>query len=170
MTIYYRGAGAGTYWHTNDAPQQGFIPQSPGGTPPRDRLINHIARGTVTSPYVSLTQSYGVAWSYAVFFGLIQPNQQTPAYVYNAAITFLRADVSEEYRLPFALIRYALYGEEQQVEKYSYPYPNKNTDGIKCETCGEQALEHPLKQPALPQVILVEETQLLLERNHFSQV
>lgn len=32
----------------------------------------------------------------------------------NAAIKFLRAEVSKEHRLPFALIRYSLYGKEQE--------------------------------------------------------
>jgi len=33
----------------------------------------------------------------------------------NAAIKFLRAEVSKEHRLPFALIRYSLYGKEQDL-------------------------------------------------------
>lgn len=60
--------------------------------------------------------------------------------------------------------------ENHGVEKYSYHRPNKKTDEIKCETRGEQALKHPIRQPALPQAILVEETPLLLARNHLSQV
>lgn len=60
--------------------------------------------------------------------------------------------------------------ENHSVEKYSYHHPNKKTDEIKCEPWREQALKHPIRQPALPQAILVEETQLLLEKSHFSQV
>jgi hypothetical protein len=86
MPMFYRGAGVGTYWHTNDACQRGFTPQVPGMAPSIHRLMVHVARGTVTSPYVSLTRSYGVAWSYAVFFGRMQPTHTTPAYVYELEI------------------------------------------------------------------------------------
>ena len=86
MTIYYRGAGLGTYWHTNNAMQEGFTPQSPQLNHTPSLLINHIARGTVTSPYISLTQSYGVAWDYAVTFSRARPTQQNPAYVYQVEI------------------------------------------------------------------------------------
>ena len=33
--------------------------------------------------------------------------------------------------------------ENHSVEEYPYPYPNKKTDGIKCETRWEQAIKHP---------------------------
>ena len=86
MAIYYRGAGVGTHWHTRNAVGHGFTAQSPGLSHSRSRLINHIARGTVTSPYISLTQSYGVAWSYAVFFGRTRPTRRAPAYVYEVEL------------------------------------------------------------------------------------
>ena len=70
----------------HDATQQGFTAQAPRLSHSRSRLVNHITRGTVTSPYISLTQSYGVAWSYAVFFGRTQPTQQNPAYVYEVEL------------------------------------------------------------------------------------
>ena len=86
MPILYRGAGVGTYWHQRDARVTGFTPQHPGMSPSLDRLIGHISYGTVTSPYVSLTRSYGVAWSYAMSLGHSQPAQSNPAYVYEVEI------------------------------------------------------------------------------------
>ncbi len=65
MPIFYRGAGVGTYWHINDPEVAGFTPRLPRARASRDRLMNHVARGTVTSPFVSLTRSYGVAFDYA---------------------------------------------------------------------------------------------------------
>jgi len=55
MPIFYRGAGVGTYWHSNNAQQTGFTPRSPGTSATINALMHYIARGTVTSPYISLT-------------------------------------------------------------------------------------------------------------------
>jgi len=87
MPIFYRGAAVGTWWHKRDARKFGFTPNNPGIEATSDRLMNHIARGTVSSPYVSLTRSYSVAWSYATFAsrgGL--PTARRPAYVYEIEI------------------------------------------------------------------------------------
>jgi hypothetical protein len=46
----------------------------------------HIARGTVNSPFISLTRSYGIALNYASFFGTEIPTPQHPAYVYEIEI------------------------------------------------------------------------------------
>ncbi|MDE0400438.1 MAG: hypothetical protein OXL96_21795 [Candidatus Poribacteria bacterium] len=86
MAIFYRGAGIGTYWHTHDARQTGFIARAPQMHPTPDRLMLHIARGTVNSPFVSLTRSYGIALNYANFFGTEVPTPQHPAYVYEIEI------------------------------------------------------------------------------------
>jgi hypothetical protein len=85
MPIFYKGAGVGTYWHTNDARVQGFTPCSAtiGQTP--DRLMQHIARGNTFSPYISLTRSYGVAWDYAMN-GRARSTQANPGYVYEIEI------------------------------------------------------------------------------------
>lgn len=69
MPLFYRGAGPGTYWHVNDARLTGFTAQAEGMARGINPLRLHIARGTVSSPYVSLTRSYGIAWHYAVFCG-----------------------------------------------------------------------------------------------------
>ena len=93
---FYRGAGVGTYYHpdVNDATQSGFIAQSPIGgslagglTGPLIRaLMEHISSGTVNSPFVSLSRSYGIALSYAIYFSLEWPTQDNPAFVYQIDI------------------------------------------------------------------------------------
>lgn len=70
MPIFYRGAGIGTHWHTNDAQQVGFKARAPRTHPTDAELIRHIATDTDNSPYISLTCSRRVALSYAVFDGL----------------------------------------------------------------------------------------------------
>ena len=86
MAIFYRGAGIGTYWHTHDARQTGFIARSPQMQPTPDQLMLHITRGTVNSPFISLTRSYGIALNYANFFGTEIPTPEHPAYVYEIEI------------------------------------------------------------------------------------
>lgn len=66
MAIFYRGAGVGTWWHVNDPRLSGFVPRSPAMLRTPDRLMNHIAKTTTTSPFVSLTRSWGVALTYAL--------------------------------------------------------------------------------------------------------
>lgn len=82
MPFFYRGAGVGTYWHQRDARLDGFVARRPGQTASKDQLIKHIARGTVDTPYVSLTRSYGIAWTYAIQFGQGTPSEAKPAFVY----------------------------------------------------------------------------------------
>lgn len=86
MAIFYRGAGIGTYWHTHDARQTGFVARAPQMQSTVDRLMLHIARGTVNSPFISLTRSYGIALNYAIFFGNEVPTRECPAYVYEIEI------------------------------------------------------------------------------------
>ena len=84
MPIFYRGAGPGSFWDLNDACVSGFRSQAPGIAPGPDRLILHIAKGTVSSPYISLTRSYGVARDYAINTGVAVSvaTAQNPGYVY----------------------------------------------------------------------------------------
>lgn len=86
MAVFYRGAGVGTYWQFNDARIRGFTPQSPGVTATVDSLMDHIVQGTVTSPFVSLTRSYGVAFDYAKNFGRKRPTAANPGHVYRIEI------------------------------------------------------------------------------------
>ena len=86
MAIFYRGAGVGTYWHEKDARTSGFTPKSGGTQHNVDRLMQHVARANVDSPYISLTRSYGVAYNYAIM-GRTVPSEDTPAYVYEIVIS-----------------------------------------------------------------------------------
>ncbi len=86
MPIFYRGAGVGTYWHGMDARTTGFTARHPGMTPTGDRLMEHIARATTASPYISLTRSYAVAWDYAISLGSRRATARTPGYVYEVEI------------------------------------------------------------------------------------
>jgi hypothetical protein len=86
MAIFYRGAGVGTYWHSQDARISGLIPTSPGIQSTPDRVIQHVYNGLTNSPYVSLTVSYPVALNYALEMGNAQPTLDNPAYVYEIEI------------------------------------------------------------------------------------
>ena len=83
MATFFRGAGIGTYWHANNALLSGFTAQFPGGA---RNFLNHIRVGTTNSPYISLTRSFGVAWSYAMG-GHAVPTAANPAYVYEIDIS-----------------------------------------------------------------------------------
>ena len=86
MAIFYRGAGIGTYWYENDPVRQGFIARAPGMDSTTDRLMDHIARSTVNSPFISMTRSYGVAWHYAMSSSERVPMLSDPAYVHEIEI------------------------------------------------------------------------------------
>ena len=81
MPIFYKGASPGTHWHTHDATSIGFTSRNPGMLPDTDRVMQHISRGN-DSPYISLTRSYGVAYSYAVA-GAISSD---PGFIYEVVI------------------------------------------------------------------------------------
>lgn len=87
MALFYRGAGPGSYWHTNDGRLKGFSPHNPGGNPSSDCIINHIARGSTNSPYISLTRSYAVARSYALAGPAGYASVSTPGYVYEIEVS-----------------------------------------------------------------------------------
>ena len=86
MATFYKGAGIGTHWHVHDSRRVGFTARSPATHPETEGLINHIATGTVNSPYISLTRSYAVAWDYAVRGGLERPTADKPGYVYEIEV------------------------------------------------------------------------------------
>lgn len=86
MAIFYRGSGVGTYWHFNDARLIGFNAHFPGANRTTASLMNHIKNGTTASPFISMTRSYSVAWSYALFSGHAVPTAGAPAYVYEIVI------------------------------------------------------------------------------------
>jgi hypothetical protein len=82
LALFYRGAGPGTYWAVNDARLRGFVPQQPGAAPNITRLMSHIRLGTTTSPYISLTRSFGVARDYARAGTTGTADPSNPGYVY----------------------------------------------------------------------------------------
>lgn len=86
MPIFYRGAGINTYWYLNDPVVRGFNARDPGGTVTTTRLMLHIARSTVNSPFISLTRSYAVAWHYAMSSSMRIPTSRNPAYVHEIEI------------------------------------------------------------------------------------
>jgi hypothetical protein len=86
MTLFYKGVGCGTYLHGTDLRITGIAPRNPGATFNVSTVMNHIARGTTTSPHISLTKSYGVAEQYARNASRIQPTVSNPAYVYEIDI------------------------------------------------------------------------------------
>ena len=86
MAIFYRGAGIGTYWYLNDPIERGFIARAPGMEPTTARLMDHIARSTVNSPFISMPRSYGVAWHYAMSSSTRMPTSSESAYVHEIEI------------------------------------------------------------------------------------
>jgi hypothetical protein len=87
MAFLYRGAGPGSYWHVHDPFHLGFTPYAAGQTPSTGRLIQHIARASVTSPYISFTRSYGIARAYAVVGPGGYATTSIPGYVYEVDIS-----------------------------------------------------------------------------------
>ena len=55
-------------------------------TPTITRLMLHIARSTVNSPFISITRSYAVAWRYAMSSSARVPTASDPAYVHEIEI------------------------------------------------------------------------------------
>ena len=86
MAVFFRGAGPGSYWDLNDGRQIGFRAQAPQLTATMDRLMNHIAHTTVTSPFVSLSRSYAIAHGYAMAGPSGIAVQDQPGYVYEIEI------------------------------------------------------------------------------------
>ena len=86
MAIFYRGSGIGTYWHINNPIESGFAARAPEMTPTINRLMLHIARSTVNSPFISTTRSYAVALRYAMSSSVRVPTVKSPAYVHEIEI------------------------------------------------------------------------------------
>lgn len=79
----YKGVGVGTFLHGADLLSNGIQARSlrvrPGSTAD---VCQHVARGTITSPFISFTRSYGIAQNYAYDFSITPPTPSAPAYVY----------------------------------------------------------------------------------------
>jgi hypothetical protein len=83
---FYRAIGVGTFHHGTDLRTTGMSPRNPGGLYNPSSVIQHIARGAINSPCISLTKSYGVAEDYARNASRALPTPSNPAYVYEIDI------------------------------------------------------------------------------------
>lgn len=86
MATFYKGAGVGSYWHIHDSRKIGFTSREPDRNPTTEVLIEHIATGTLYSPYISVTRSYAVAWNYAMAGVVDIPTDDNPAFIYEIEI------------------------------------------------------------------------------------
>jgi hypothetical protein len=84
-TLFYKGVGVGTHHHPTDLRTTGIMART--ATALNDLVVKqHIARGTTTSPCISLTKAYGVAQDYAMNAGTAKPTAAVPAYVYELQV------------------------------------------------------------------------------------
>lgn len=87
MARFYKGVRAGTFLHQGpDLRTIGISARMPSSPYNIDAVMHHVARGTTTSPCISLTRSYGVAEDYAKAPGRVFPTAANPAYVYEIEI------------------------------------------------------------------------------------
>lgn len=86
VTQFYKGVSPGTHLHSHDLRATGILPRRPHMPHDIVAVEQHIAYGTTTSPYVSLTRSYGVAQNYARDAYLTAPAPASPGYVYELRI------------------------------------------------------------------------------------
>jgi hypothetical protein len=84
-TLFYKGVGVGTHHHPTDLRTTGIMPRT-AAVLNEVVVQQHVARGTTTSPCVSLTKSYGVAQDYAINSGFAAPTRARPAHVYEVEI------------------------------------------------------------------------------------
>jgi hypothetical protein len=84
---FYKGVGVGTHHHGADLRLTGLSPRNPGSPYNPTSVMHHIARGTTTSPLISLTKSYGVAEDYARNASRTPPTAANPARVYEVEIS-----------------------------------------------------------------------------------
>ncbi|VIO76096.1 hypothetical protein CI41S_50960 [Bradyrhizobium ivorense] len=78
----YKGVRIGTFLHGQNLMQTGIPARNARSSVTVGSIEHHIARGTTTSPLISLTKSFGVARDYALKGSLSKPSATNPAYVY----------------------------------------------------------------------------------------
>ena len=83
--IFYKGAGPGTHWWTNDARITGFS-ASPG-VANTNSMVRHITAYSHPSPMLSFSASFAVARSYALSGPAGRALASSPGYVYEIDIT-----------------------------------------------------------------------------------
>jgi hypothetical protein len=86
MPRFFKGVGVGTHLHQFDLRAIGINARMPALPNDLNAVMHHIARGTTTSPCISLTRSYGVAEEYAIDASRAPPTAATPAFVYEIDI------------------------------------------------------------------------------------
>lgn len=86
MAILYKGAPINSHWYHHDPRSVGLSGIAPHLTATNDRLMQHVARGTRYTPFISLTRSFNIAWDYAFTLGPIRPTRINPAYVYEVTL------------------------------------------------------------------------------------
>ena len=86
MARFFKGAGVGTYLHQHDARLTGIQPRQPGAFYNELTIIQHIRLGTLLSPCISLTKSFGVAEAYALEWSIPPATKSDPAFVYELDI------------------------------------------------------------------------------------
>jgi hypothetical protein len=127
----YKGVGVGTHHHPTDLRLSGIAPANPGGVHSPPNVEKHIAHGSKTTPYVSLTKSYGVARDYAMNGGFHAPTLAVPAYVYeflvpdNVSTIDPVAYIASHYTNPLVSPSYHHDGDQQFLGFVAYPtsYP-----------------------------------------------
>jgi len=72
----------GTFLHPNDLRISGITPAKPAVTFDLAAVTQHVARGVIMSPCISVTRSYAVAEDYARHAATSPPTRVAPAYVY----------------------------------------------------------------------------------------
>ena len=85
MTIFFKGIHPTHALNQSNLSQNGLTAVNPGATPSLDAMMAHVCYTTRTSPYLSLTKSFGVAEMYA-FGGPVPPTQTSPGYVWEIDI------------------------------------------------------------------------------------
>jgi hypothetical protein len=148
MIIFYKGAPIRTHWHINDPRSIGLsarAPHIPADTP---RLMQHVARGTTLSPYISLTVSYNIAWDYAMTRGRIRPTRRNPAYVYEISLDPMPRGVT----VYEPLIEIAdTYRHLIAAMPYRHDGSQKFLIGVTCDQVlhplSRQLLSRPYRQP-----------------------
>jgi hypothetical protein len=84
-TLFYKGVGVGTHHYPTDLRTSGIMARTASAL----NVVaaeQHIARGTTTSPCISLTKSYGVAHDYAMNASRARPTRAVPSYVYEVQV------------------------------------------------------------------------------------
>jgi hypothetical protein len=81
LPTFYKGAGPGTHWHTNNAQLTGFTTAAVGATN-RNTVVRHIVHYSHPSPLISLTSSFAVARSYALLGPAGIATRANPGIVY----------------------------------------------------------------------------------------